>query len=88
METVKLDTIIKKDGEINIKGVPFYKGDKIKMIISSESEEDKTNNELSADKILKSGIVGIWEDRDDIIDSSSHARELRNKAQIRNFNKW
>ena len=33
MEAVRLNTVIKKDGEISMRGLPFKKGDRIEMIL-------------------------------------------------------
>ncbi len=38
---------------------------------------------LTAGKLLRSGLVGLWEDRKDISDSSAYARQLREQAQTR-----
>ena len=38
---------------------------------------------LTADQLLKSNIVGMWADRDDIGDSVEFARTLRSRAQRR-----
>ncbi len=37
MEALKLDTIIEKDGEIRLTGIPCKKGQKIEMILLLES---------------------------------------------------
>jgi hypothetical protein len=40
MEALKYNTIIKKDGEISLSGVPFKKGQKVEMIILLESKQE------------------------------------------------
>ena len=39
---------------------------------------------LTAAGLLSSGLVGLWEGREDIADSSAFARQLRDQAQHRN----
>jgi hypothetical protein len=38
---------------------------------------------MQADDLLKSGLIGLWSDRDDIVDSQVYARRLREQAQTR-----
>ncbi|MEW5988335.1 MAG: hypothetical protein AB1791_17025 [Chloroflexota bacterium] len=40
--------------------------------------------ELTANDLLQSGLVGLWADRQDIPDSVSFARQLRQQAEHRN----
>jgi hypothetical protein len=39
--------------------------------------------ELTARDLLQSGLVGLWADRDDIDDSLSFARQIRQEAEHR-----
>jgi hypothetical protein len=45
--------------------------------------EVSTNRPMTAQDLLDSGLVGLWEDRDDIGDSLSFARQLRLDAEHR-----
>ena len=38
---------------------------------------------ITGEEIARSGLVGLWADRDDIGDSLEFARELRRRAEIR-----
>jgi len=38
---------------------------------------------LTASQLLRSGLVGLWKDREDIEDSADYARQLREQAQRR-----
>ena len=38
---------------------------------------------LTASQLLRSGLVGLWKDREDIEDSAECARQLRKQAQRR-----
>lgn len=85
MEAIKLNTIIKKDGEISIKGVPFKKGQDIEMIILIDSNNNGNKKFSTVNTLLKSDIIGIWQNRNDITDSSDFASKLRDKSQNRKF---
>ena len=43
----------------------------------------QVNKPMTGKDLLKSGLVGIWEDRTDIGDSVTYARKLRTQAQTR-----
>jgi len=51
------------------------------MILLSESSETLKRPALTARRLLQSGLIGLWEDRQDIKDSASYARVLREVAQ-------
>ena len=52
MNSIKLNTVLEKDGEIKIDGVPYKKGDKVEMLIQldSETEQEHMNRVLSLPK--------------------------------------
>lgn len=82
MEKISMDTVIDKDGEISIKGLPFKKGDHVMMSISRK-QETLERIPLTGKRLLESGLVGIWADRTDIGNSVEFARQLRERAQKR-----
>jgi len=82
MDSINLDAVLNKDGELSINGLPFKKGDRVKMTIRKEVATKK-RIPLTGKRLLESGLVGIWEDRTDIGDSVEFARKLREKAQRR-----
>ena len=45
--------------------------------------EAKKKSVLTARELAESEIVGLWADRDDIVDSAEYARQLREQAQRR-----
>lgn len=81
MEAMHIRERIKKDGEIMLTGLPFKKGQIIKMIVMSEPVT-RRSKPSTARQLLSSGIVGMWKERG-IDDSSVYARTLRKKAQQR-----
>ncbi len=86
MDAIKVNTVIRKDGEIKVSGMPFKKGQSVEMIILVEKPDNAEEKKYgTAGDLLKSEIVGMWKDREDITDSSSFALRLRQQAQNRNF---
>jgi len=83
MEVVRLYKVVAKDGEISLTGLPFKKGQRLEMIVFSEPQDATAKPGLTARQLLNSELIGIWEDRDDIKDSSTYARYLREQAQRR-----
>ena len=83
MEAIRLQQAVEKDGEIFLTGLPYTKGQFIEMILLSESSTPFNRPHLTARQLLQSGLVGLWEDRDDIENSSAYARRLREQAQNR-----
>ena len=54
------------------------------LAVEIESEETKEiKSYITAKEILDSGIVGIWEDREDISDSTEFVRQLREAEERR-----
>lgn len=83
MEAIRLYRMLEKDGEIVITGLPYKKGQYIEMILLPESEQQSDQIGLTASQLLQSDLIGMWKDRDDIGDSPSYARKLREQAQRR-----
>ena len=82
MAAVHIEKVVEKDGEIKLTGLPFKKGERVELTLSTESTEAEPGFP-TASELLHSGLVGIWKKRDDIKDSSAFARRLREKAQHR-----
>ena len=83
MEAIRTHKIVEKDGEITVKGLPFRKGQHIEMIFLLESSTAANQYYLTAGDLLHSNLIGLWEDRENIYDSASFARQLREQAQRR-----
>jgi hypothetical protein len=83
MAAVHIEKIIEKDGEISLTGLPFKKGERVELTLSSEPAETTARRFITARELLNSEIIGMWKDREDIGDSSEFARKLREKAQRR-----
>lgn len=84
MNAIHLDTVVQKDGEIKMKGLPYKKGERVEMILVVHSSTRAKRQKLTARKLRRSGLIGLWKDRTDIEDSATFARQLREQAQ----NRW
>ncbi len=83
MEAIRLQKAVEKDGEIFLTGLPYTKGQFIELILLSDASTLLSSSRLTARQLLQSDLIGLWEDRDDIEDSSAYARQLREQAQNR-----
>ncbi len=83
MNAIRLHTVLEHDGELRLTGLPYRKGQQIELILFGDEDVEPQTSLLTADKLLNSGIVGLWKDRTDIDDSSVYARQLREQAQRR-----
>lgn len=83
MEAVQVHQVIAKDGEIRITGLPYKKGQAVEVIVLFPSAASRPRARLTVGRLRKSGLIGLWQDRDDIGDSSVYARQLREEAQDR-----
>ena len=82
MEVIRLHQVVEKDGEIFVTGLPYRKGQHVGMMLWSEPPS-MPSHPLTARQLLRSGLVGLWKDREDIQNSASYARQLREQAQRR-----
>ncbi len=82
MEAVRLNAILKKDGEMTLRGLPFKKGDRIELILLPAGATTR-ERALTARRLRRSGLIGLWKSRSDIGDSVTFARQIREQAQRR-----
>ncbi|MFC1466884.1 MAG: hypothetical protein ACFLMY_18765 [Candidatus Brachytrichaceae bacterium NZ_4S206] len=87
MEAVRRKAKLKKDGELTVTGLPFRAGQTVELILlaaPARAAKPRTRKKkMTARALLDSGIVGIWKDRTDMVDSVAFARQLREQAQTR-----
>jgi hypothetical protein len=83
MEAIKIQQIVAKDGQVLITGLPYKKGQPVEIIVSPQSTTPAPRARLTVGRLRRSGLIGLWQDRDDIGDSSAYARRLREQAQQR-----
>jgi len=82
MEAVRKRAVIREDGKVTVRGLPYRKGDRVEVIVLKPGPVGKGSG-MTARDLLDSGLVGLWADREDITDSSEFARHLREKAETR-----
>ena len=79
MDEVKLKQVVAKDGELLITGLPFKKGQPVKIVVSPQ--QGYIHTPLTVKQLRESGLIGLWQDRADVDDSSAFARQLREQTQ-------
>jgi hypothetical protein len=85
MQAIRLEKTVEVDGQINLTGLPYQKGDRVELILLSAPPVDDGPPRLTARGLLESKLVGLWSDRDDLTDSPEFARQLREQAQRRDL---
>ena len=83
MEAVRLQRVIENDGELLLTDLPCKKGQQVEVIVLSEPLASPQLQRLTAKRLLESRVIGLWQDREDVTDSATYARQLREKAQRR-----
>jgi hypothetical protein len=83
MEAIRLKQTIKKSGELTIQNLPVEKGQQVEVLVLFTPSKTSIRPRLTARQLRDSGLIGLWKDRQDIQDSASYARDLREKAQRR-----
>lgn len=84
MQAIRLQQTIEKDSEIHLSDLPVFQGQEVEVIvlISPLPEPKKT---FTARQLLNSGLIGVWENRTDIKDSLTYARQLRDQSQAKRY---
>jgi len=83
MEAVQVQQIMTRDGELLITGLPYKRGQAVEVIVFVPPTSPRPRSRLTVGQLRKSGLIGLWEDRADLGDSSVYARQLREQAQHR-----
>jgi hypothetical protein len=83
MEAVQVKQVIAKDGELLLTGLPFKKGQSVEIIVFAQPTTPPPRARLTVGRLRHSGLIGLWQDREDIGDSSAYARQLREQVQQR-----
>ncbi|MBK8905647.1 MAG: hypothetical protein IPM53_30980 [Anaerolineaceae bacterium] len=83
MEAIRRQQTIQKKGELTIRNLPVEAGQQVEVLLFISTPEQSSRPRLTAKQLLESGLIGLWEDREDISDSAAYARQLREKAQQR-----
>ena len=83
MEAVQVQQVMTRDGELLITGLPYKRGQAVQIIVFAPPPAPRLRGRLTVGQLRQSGLIGLWEDRADIGDSSAYARQLREQAQHR-----
>ncbi len=75
--------VIVEDGQMLITGLPYKRGQRVEVIMLPYPPKALPRQCLTVGQLRRSGLIGLWQDHDDIEDGSAHARQLREKAQQR-----
>jgi len=85
MQAMRLRQVVQKNGVIHFDNLPIIKGEQVEMLLLFGMKPQRSKKKrLTVRDLLDSDLVGMWEDRTDITDSSVYARQLREQAQTRN----
>jgi len=83
MEAIRVHPLIVKEGKVVVTGLPFKAGQYVEVIVLPRRVEKISRTRLTVRQLRQSGLIGLWKNRDDIIDSAVYARQLREQAQQR-----
>lgn len=83
MEAIRIQQTIQKRGELTIRNLPVEAGQQVEVLLLLAPSETSPQPRMTARQLLQSGLIGLWKDRQDITDSASYARQLREEAQRR-----
>ena len=83
MEALQMQQVMTRDGEVRITGLPYKKGQIVEIIMLPQPPAPSPRARLTVGQLRRSGIIGLWQNRDDLGDSSVYARQLREQAQQR-----
>ena len=83
MEAIRMQQTIQKRGELTIRNLPVEEGQQVEVLLLFTPSVKSKRPRLTARQLLHSGLIGLWKERQDIPDSASYARQLREQAQRR-----
>jgi len=81
-DIIHIQATIERDGEVHLSNLPVKRGQQVELSIQIMSVP-VDGPRLTAQQLLASDLLGMWQDRTDIGDSITYARELREQAQRR-----
>ncbi len=73
-----------QNGQIHFDDNPeIPEGAQVIVVVLKEGQQAGEKRALTLGDLLESPLVGMWADREDIIDSAEFARQLRERASRR-----
>jgi hypothetical protein len=79
MDAFRIYTTVEQDGEIHLSNLPLKR---VEMIVLPETAAPAERPPLTAGALLASGLIGLWEGREDITDSLEFAHRLRDPIAL------
>ena len=83
MEAIRIQQTIQKKGELTLRNLPVEAGQQVEVLLLFTPSEKSNRPRMTARQLLNSGLIGLWKERQDIVDSADYARQLREQAQRR-----
>ena len=83
MEAIRLQQTVQKNGELTIRNLPVEQGQQVEVLLLYTPSNKPERPHSTARQLLNSELVGLWKDREDIVDNTAYARQLREQAQKR-----
>lgn len=83
MEAIRIQQTIQKRGELTIRNLPVEKGQQVEVVLLFSPTGSSKKPRMTARQLFQSGLIGLWKERQDISDSASYARQLREQASRR-----
>ncbi len=84
MDEYRVRQVVEEDGQLLLKGLPVTRGQEVEVIVRVERHGGLADS-ITVGELLKSDLIGLWADREDIEDSVEFARRLRERAQHRDW---
>ena len=78
---VRTKTIVQPGGVVEVRSPELTPGASAEVIVLVDAPASQ--RVMTAASLLESGLVGLWENRADIVDSAEFARQLRRRAERR-----
>ena len=83
MEALRVEQVVAEDGQMTITGLPYKRGQWVEVILLPQPQKTLRRSRFTIRQLRQSGLIGLWQDRDDMEDSTAYARRLREQAQQR-----
>ena len=81
MEAIRVEQVMIQDGQLVLRDLPYKRGQVLEVIVVPW--HPVVRSQLTVGQLRRSGLIGMWKERADIVDSSKYARRLREQAQQR-----
>lgn len=85
MEAVQVRQVLAKDGEIRITGLPYKRGQAVEVIVFVPPAEPQPRARLTVGQLRRSGLIGLWQDRDETLSQQQQQRRDHQEDQDHQF---